>query len=139
VSNLYEDHVAAFLALLSGTGLTAYDSIVSDGAPETYVLVYPHFETPDGTIAPDALSLVLSSIALDAWMYVHSVSSTPASARAIAARARTAVLDQVLTVAGRACFPVRWREGQPVRRDEEIPGGPVFDQVDVYGWRSVPA
>jgi hypothetical protein len=139
VSNLYEDHAAAFLALLTGAGLTSYDSIVLGAPPEKYVLIYPHFQTPDGSAAPDALSLTLASTVLDAWMYVHSVSSTPASARAVAARVRTAVLDQALTVTSRTCFPLRWREGQPVRRDEDIPGDPVFDQVDVYGWRSVPA
>lgn len=139
MSNLYEDHAAAFLAVLTGAGLTTYDSKVDDGAPGMYVLVYPCFQTPDGLAAPDALSLTLASVALDAWMYVHSVGSTAASARAVSSRVRTAVLDQVLTVAGRTCFPVRWREGQPVRRDEEIPGEPVHDLVEVYGWRSVPA
>jgi hypothetical protein len=139
VSNILEDHAAAFLALISGTGLTTYDSKVGDGVPAQYVLVYPLFETPDGVLAPDALSLTLASTALDIHMYVHNVGVTPQSARATASRARTAVLDQVPVVADRICFPVRWREGQPVRRNEEIPGAPVFDQVDVYGWRSLPA
>jgi hypothetical protein len=139
VSNILEDHAAAFLALISGTGLTTYDSLVGKNAPKEYVLVYSLFETPDGVLAPDALSLTLASTALDVSMYVHNVGVTPQSARATASRTRSAVLDQVLTVAGRICFPVRWREGQPARRNEEIPGAPVFDEVAVYGWRSLPA
>lgn len=139
MSNLLEDHAAAFLALITGTGLTVYDGQVDDDAPSQYVLVYALFETPDGLIAPDATSLTLASTTLDALMYVHQVGITAPSARATAARVRTAVLDQVLVVAGRTCFPVRWREGQPPRRNEEIPGAPVHDQVDVYAWRSIPA
>lgn len=139
MSNVFQDHYAPFEVLLTGAGLTVYDSIVPDGPADKYLLIYPYFQTPDGLAAPDALSMALASTVLDAWMYVHSVSSTAQSARAYAALARTAVLDQVLTVPGRTCFPVRWREGQPVRRDEEIPGSPSFDHVDVYGWRSLPA
>lgn len=139
MSNLLEDHAAAFLALLTGTGLTVYDGEVPDGPAAQYALVYAYFETPDGLVAPDAVSLTLASGPLDARMYVHNVGITPGSARATAARSRAAVLDQVPVVAGRTCFPIRWREGQPPRRDEEIPGTPVHDQVDVYGWRSLPA
>ncbi len=139
MSNLLEDHAAAFLAAISGTGLTVCDGEVPEDVGEQYVLVYALFETPDGSIAPDAIGLTLASTALDAAMYVHCVGPTPQSARATAARVRAAVLDQVLVVAGRTCFPVRWREGQPPRRNEEIPGAAVHDQVDVYGWRSIPA
>lgn len=138
MSNLYEDHVTAFLALLTGAGLTAYDGQVDDDPAATYVLVYSYFETPDGLAAPDAVSLMAASVVLDPRMYVHCVGSTSASARAIAARVRAAVLDVAPSIAGRTCFPIRWREGQPVRRDEEIPGTPVFDQAEVYGWRSLP-
>jgi hypothetical protein len=139
VSNILEDHAAAFLGLISGTGLTTYDSKVDDGAPAQYVLVYSMFETPDGLLAPDALNLTLASTVLDISMYVHNVGSTPQSARATASRTRTAVLDVVPVVAGRTCFPIRWREGQPGHRNEEIPGAPVLDEVHVYGWRSLPA
>lgn len=139
MSNLLEDHLAAFTALLTGDGLTVYDGQVPESPTAAYVLVYAHFEMPDGLAAPDAVSLAGESIELDPRVYAHCVGSTPQSARAIAARVRAAVLDQVLTVSGRTCFRVRWREGQPARRDEEIPGMPVHDQVDVYGWRSVPA
>lgn len=139
MSNPLQDHAAAFLALISGAGLTVYDSQVPDSPAAQYVLVYPMCETPDGVLAPDAVSLTLASTVLDVSMYVHHVGVTAQSARATASRTRNAVLDQVLTVTGRTCFPVRWREGQPGRRNEEIPGAPVFDEVHVYGWRSLPA
>jgi hypothetical protein len=138
VSNLLEDHTAAFLALLTGAGLTAYDGEVPDGAANQYVLVYSYFETPDGLVAPDAVSLAGASVELSPRMYTHSVGVTAQSARATAARVRAAVLDQVLAVSGRTCSAVRWREGQPPRRNEEVPGDPRHDQVDVYGWRSLP-
>lgn len=139
MSNLFEDHIAAFAALLTSVGLTVYDGEVPDDPAVQYVLLYDYFVTPDGLTAPDALSLTLASGPLDPQIYVHSVGVTRQSARATAARVRAAVLDQVLAVAGRTCFPVRHRDGQSVRRNEEIPGRPVFDQVDVYGWRSLPA
>lgn len=139
MSNILEDHAAAFLALISGAGLTTFDSQVSGSPPGQYVLVYPMFETPGGLLAPDAISLTLASTALDIHMYVHNVGVTAQSARATASRTRAAVLDQAPVVPGRLCFPIRWREGQPARRNEEIPGAPVFDEVAVYAWRSLPA
>jgi hypothetical protein len=139
VSNILEDHIAAFLTAVRATGLTVYDGEVAEDPPRQYVLVYPMFETPDGAVAPDAISLTSESTVLDPLMYVHQVGITPASARATAARVRGAVLDVVLTVPSRTSFKVSWREGQPARRNEEIPGSPVHDQVDVYGWRSLPA
>src|SRR5688572_10576408 len=61
VSNLFEDHVAAFTALITGAGLTVYRGKVTGTPPAQYVLVYSYFETPDGLAAPDAVSLVLDS------------------------------------------------------------------------------
>lgn len=139
MSNLFQDHVAAFGQLLEGEGLIWYDGQVPDAPSAQYVLVYAYFETPDGLAAPDAVPLTYVSRALDVRMYLHCVSPTAQGARATAARVRGAALDTTPVVAGRTCFPVRWREGQPARRDEEVPGLPVHDLVDVYGWRSVPA
>lgn len=145
MSNIFQDHTAAFLALLTDDGLTVYDGAVVDEngepidqPPPQYVLVYSYFETPDGTVSPDAISLTGASIELAPRMYAHCVGVTAQSARATAARVRAAVLDQVPVMAGRTCGPIRWREGQPPRRDEDVPGNPVHDQVDVYGWRSLP-
>jgi hypothetical protein len=137
VSNLFQDHLDAFSELLAADSLTWYDGQVPDGAPEQYVLLYTYFETPDGLAAPDAVDLTHLSRVLDARVYAHCVGSTPASARATAARVRALVLDETLVIPGRVCLRIGWREGQPPVRNEEIPGQPVHDQVDVYGWRSV--
>lgn len=141
-----QDHADAFLALVRAASgsplLTVYDGEVPDGSAPAYALVYFYIETPDGLVAPDAVPLTYDSDVIDARAYVHSVGQAPEAARAaraVAGRVRSAVLNRTLTITGRSCFPVRWREGQPPQRNEEIPGTTVFDQTDVYGWRSVPA
>jgi hypothetical protein len=141
-----QDLADAFLALLRSApgspSLTVYDGQVDDDAPPAFVVVYLYIETPDGLAAPDAVPLTLDSDVIDVRAYVHCVGGAPEAsraARAVAGRVRSAVLNKVLTVPGRTCFPIRWREGSPPQRNEEIPGRVVFDQTDVYGWRSVPA
>lgn len=140
-----QDHADAFLALARSSpgspSLTVYDGTVPAGAVAPYALVYFYIETPDGLLAPDKISLTLASTAVNCRAYVHAVGDVPEApraARAVAGRFRAAVLDKTLSVAGWTCFPVRWLEGQPPRRNEEIPGSTVFDQVDVYGWTAVP-
>lgn len=134
-----QDHCDAFLALLQAdASLTPYDGQVPNGPADHYALVYFYIETPDGLVAPDAVDLTFDSDVVDARAYVHSVGPTPSSARTVSGRVRTAVLNQTLVISGRSCFPIRWREGQPPQRNEEVPGSPVHDQVDVYGFRSVP-
>lgn len=135
-----DDHFAAFFALLQADPtLNPYDGQVPDSPAQRYSLVYFYVETPDGLVAPDAVALTGDSTVIDGRAYVHSVGVTPASARRQADRVRALVLDAVPVIAGRSCSPIRWREGQPPQRNEEIPGAPVHDFVDVYGWRSVPA
>jgi hypothetical protein len=142
-----QDHCDAFLALLAAAPggppiLTVLDGKVPDGTDPPYALVYFYVETPDGLTAPGWLSLTLASTAINARAYVHSVGGepqAPKAARAVAGRVRAAVLDQVLTVAGWSCNPIRWLEGQPPRRNEEVPGAAVFDQVDIYGWTATSA
>lgn len=141
-----QDHADAFLALAraaSGSpALTVYDGAVGSSPPPAYALVYFYIETPDGLAAPDAVPLTFDSDVIDAWAYVHSIGGDPEparAARAVSGRVRAAALNRVLTVSGRTCFPIRWREGQPPRRNEEVPGSTAFDQVDVYSFRSLPA
>jgi len=136
--SVVDDHFTAFFALLQAdAGLNPYDGLVPDGAVR-YSLVYFYVETPDGLAAPDAVNLTLDSDVIDARAYVHNVGVTPAAARIQCGRARMAVLNKTPAITGRTCFPIRWIEGQPPQRNEEVPGTTVFDQVDVYGWRSVP-
>lgn len=134
------DHFEAFFALLQADGqLASYSGEVPEDPADHYALVYFYIETPDGLAAPDAVDLTFASNVIESRAYVHCVGPTPTSAMAVSGRVRTAVLNKTPTITGRACHPVRWREGQPPQRNEEIPGAPVHDQVDVYGWRSVPA
>jgi hypothetical protein len=141
-----QDLADAFLALLRAApgspSLTVFDGKVGDDAPPAFAVVYFYVETPDGLAAPDAVALTADSDVIDARAYVHCVGGEPEAsraARAVAGRVRGALLNRTLTVPGRTCFPIRWREGSPPQRNEEIPGRVVFDQTDVYGWRSVPA
>lgn len=139
-----QDHADAFLALLTDApggppDLVVHDGAVPSGGTPPYALAYVFIETPDGFTAPDKISLTYASTAINARAYVHCVGANAVAARAVAGRVRAAVLDVTLTVAGRSCFPVRWLEGQPPQRNEEIPGTTIFDQVDVYGFSSVPS
>lgn len=135
-----QDHFAAFFGLLQADAtLNPYDGEVPDGAPTRRSVVYFFVMTPDGLAAPDAVDLTFDSDVIDGRAYVHNVGVTPKSARIQSDRVRTAVLNRTPAIAGRSCFPVRWLDGQPPQRNEEVPGGPVHDLVDVYGWRSVPA
>lgn len=140
-----QDEADAFLTLLGAASgspaLVVCDGVVPPGTAPPYALVYFYIETPDGLAAADAVSLTFDSDVIDAWAYVHCVGVEPQaarSARAVAGRVRAAVLNQTLMVANRSCFPIRWHEGSPPTRNQET-GETVFDQVDVYGWRSVPA
>lgn len=150
-----QDHCDAFLTLLTGAlvapALKVFDGVVNQEAlrgsatfdtDPPYVLVYFQMETPDGEAVPDWMSLTLASTAINARAIVHSVGGEPQSsraARAVAGRVRAAVLDQKLTVSGWSCNPVRWVEGQPPQRNEDVVGAAVFDQVDVYGWTATSA
>lgn len=139
-----QDLADAFFALARSApglpALTVYDGSVPTGPDLMYALVYFYIETPDGLQAPDAVPLTFDSDVVDAWAYVHCVSQEPMAARGsrgVAGRVRSVLLNKTLTVTGRSCFPIRWREGQPPQRNEDT-GVTIVDTVDVYSWRSVP-
>lgn len=136
-----QDHCDAFLAraraAAGSPALTVHDGEVPDGSTPPYALVYFFVETPDGVAAADKISLTLASTAINARAYVHCVGVNAEAARAVSGRFRAQVLDVTLSVPGWSCFPVRWLEGNPPQRNEEIPGSTLFDQVDVYGWAAV--
>ncbi len=145
MSHPIQDHFDAFVALLGSAAgsppLAVYDGEVPVDPAPAFALVHFFIETPDGLAAPDAVPLTMDSDVIDSWAYVHQVGGSPQAARAaraVAGRVRAAVLNRTLTIPGRECFPIRWREGRPPQRSEEIPGRVVMDQVDVYSWRSLP-
>lgn len=131
-------HADAFLALLRADALlTVYDGIVS-GASDHYALVYCFRQLPGADAAPDKTALTGDSTTVDMRFYVHCVGVDAVAARAVQGRVEARLLDVTPVVAGRACFPIRWLEGQQLVRDEETLSS-VFDAVDVYGFISVPA
>lgn len=134
-------HAQAFLDLLDADNtppaLVVLDGKVPDGQSLPYVLVYFYIATPDGLVAPDKVGLDFDSDVVELWAYCHNVGGNAMAARIEAGRTRAAVLNRTPVVAGRSCFPIRWREGQPAARDEDT-GALYIDQVDVYGFTSVP-
>jgi hypothetical protein len=140
IQDLFDAFKALLLTAPGSPALVVYDGSVDDGAVPPYAKVDFYIETPDGLTAPDAVPLTFDSDVIDARAYVHCVGGDPQAARAaraVAGRVRAAVLNKTLTVTGRSCFPIRWREGQPPQRNEETLTV-VQDLVEVYGWRSVP-
>lgn len=134
-----EDHVAAGLALLTAdTALKVYDGEVPDSPAAAYVLVYAFRQLPDGTVAADrGVSLVGTSAVVDMRLFCHCVGTTAAQARWVQSRVEAALLDVTPVISGRGCFPIRWVDGeQTIRNQETLVGS--FDQVDIYGWSSVP-
>jgi hypothetical protein len=140
--SVLDDHALAFLALVRAD-ITPTPVVVLDGKVDgtqalPYTLVYFYLSTPDGLAAPDKVSLDFDSDVIEMWAYCHHVGGSAQAARVQSGRTRAAVLNKTLTISGRSCFPIRWREGQPASRDEAT-GSTYLDQVDVYGFTSVPA
>lgn len=133
-----QDLATAGLALLTADSqLTVYDGEVT-GTADHYVLVYTFRQLAGALIRPDATRLTGDQRAVDMQLYCHCVGPTAASARAIAGRVEARLLNVRPVVSGRVCHPIRWLEGQPPNRDQST-GPTVMDQVDVYGWTSVPS
>ncbi|MFC3504809.1 hypothetical protein ACFOOK_28110 [Micromonospora krabiensis] len=132
-------HADAFLARArTAPGLpqlVVLDGFVPAGQAMPYLLVYLHAETPE---LPDSRSVQGASERFVMYAYCHSVGGSALAARAVSQRGRGVLLDAVLSVAGRRCFPIRHVESPAVQRDEST-GTAVFDQVDIYRLESVPA
>lgn len=132
-----QDHADAVLTLLrADASLTVYDGAVT-GTADHYVLVYTFRQLPGALVMPDKISLTGDSTTVDMRFYCHCVGVNAIAARAVQARVQAVLLDVTPTISGRACFPIRWIEGQQSERDEETLST-VFDAVDVYGLVTVP-
>lgn len=135
---IIQAHADAFLGLLStDTSLRVQDGAADKATVRPYVLVYLTFWTPDGETAPDKVPLTFNSDVLDVRGYCHCVGDNGVAARGVAQRVRAALLNVRPVISGRECFPIRWKEGNPAQRDETT-GVLVVDQMDVYGFTSVP-
>ncbi|MBM0277812.1 hypothetical protein [Micromonospora tarensis] len=132
-------HADAFLARARsapGTpALAVYDGVVPDVHEPAYLAVYLYAETPELT---DSRSMRGGSERFVMHAICHAVGGSASAARAVSQRGRSVLLDAVLTVAGRRCFPIRSEGSNPVLRDEST-GAAVFDQADLYRFESVPA
>ena len=137
-----QDHADWVLARLNADAqLTVCDGLVPKGTNPPYVLVYLMVQTPDGLAAPDKVPLSNDSDVVDLSIYCHCVGAgvnAARNARAVSGRVRAQLLNVLPVLAGRVCWPLRWRESQPPQRDEELLT-PVVDLVDVYGLVSKPA
>ena len=127
--------LAKLRAAVGSPALVVYDGQVPEDPAPAYVVVYLHAETPE---LPDSRSVQGASERFVVSVYCHCVGGAAVAARAVAQRVRGALLDVVLIVPGRRCFPVRHADSQPPQRDETT-GRLVMDQVDVYRLESVPA
>lgn len=130
-------HADAVLGLLrADTALTVYDGQVT-GTADHYVVVYTFRQLPDGQVAPDKTPLTGDTVTVDMRFYCHCIGTDAVAARAVQARVETALLDVTPLVVGRACFPIRWHDGQQASKDE-VTLSLVVDNVDVYRLVTVP-
>ncbi|HEX7160402.1 MAG TPA: hypothetical protein VF223_04105 [Trebonia sp.] len=108
--------------------LTVYDGVVPQTPADHYVLVYSQVEWPDDD--PDNTVEGKTEAVTARWI-CHCVGPTAVSARAVAQRVRTQLLDHRPTVAGVECAPIGQAESVPPTRDEST-GRLVMDAVAVY-------
>lgn len=140
--NVLQAHTRAVLALLDADDgpppLVVCNGIVGPGVVPPYVLVYFALRTPTGFEVPEMVSLEQTSDVLVLSAYCHSVGyDTPDAALAVAGRARTRLLGVTPTIVGRVCAPIVHADGPPTARDEKTQR-PVFDQIDLYQFTSLP-
>lgn len=127
------------LASAPGTpALVVHDGMVKKGSTPPYVVVYFSVLAPSAQVEPQAVSIETTYDFLDVAAYCHCVGVDAAAARSVAARVSGRLLGVVPQIAGRDCTPVWHDDGSPPTRDETT-GVPVFDQVDVYRFKSYPA
>lgn len=136
-------HANAFLTLLAAAppgapspALVVYDGKVPD--PPTvvtlpYVLVYFVTTTPEGT------SLTGDQDKAVTRAYCHCVGENAAAARAVAGRVAVALLNAVVSISGRVCWPIRDDDASSPPDNDETTGVQVMDAVTVYRLTSVPA
>lgn len=130
-------HADAFLGLLQAdTDLVVYDGKVPDlpaVVAKQYVLLYFDTTTPEGTSLTGEQDRAITRA------YCHCVGADAKASRAIAGRVAARLLNAVVSVAGRVCWPIRDDgSGGPPDRDETT-GVQVMDGVSVYRLESVPS
>jgi hypothetical protein len=119
---------------LGPPALVVFDGVVpaNTAVNAGYVLVYSYLSRPSED--PDNNLDGRTRVWDQRWI-LHCVGGTASAARAVAQRARTALLDVRPTVTGLACGLIRLEESQPPQRDETT-GTPVMDAVETYRLRA---
>lgn len=145
--NILQLHKKAFLDLLdadnTSPALLVLDGIVpgppqqTTWQPPPYVLLYFALTTPSGVDEPDKVSLENTSDVLNAIAWCHCVGGDQHAALAVAGRVRAALRGVTPVISNRVCAPIVQSDSQPTQRDETT-GTPVFDQVDIWQFTSLP-
>jgi len=132
---LETDVLRAGIALLQlDSALNLQEGKVTNLTPRPYVLVQTWTQWPEDA---DSNALDYLSRTLEARWYVHCVGDTRESASAMAQRARTQLLDKLLTLTGRptVAFTLIKQESALQPTLDESTGVPVFDAISVYKTR----
>lgn len=121
----------AVLALLRTFVTPVYDGQVplnDKGRPEAdrYAVLY----ADAGTRNADDLPLTADRF-VHRWQ-VTSVGSDRRQAEWVAVKCRDALLDEPLAVDGWHTTPITHESSSVIRRDDDLPGPPVFYAVDTY-------
>lgn len=139
--NILQAHAQVFLDLLDADNvspaLVVLNGRVPEGQRPPYALLYFALRTPTGRDVPELVSLESTSDVVVASAYCHNVGGDPHGALAVAGRVRTALLGVTPSIAGRVCAPIEQVDAMPTDRDEST-GEPIFDQVTVYEFLSLP-
>jgi len=125
--------------LRADTGLTVYDGVVPNGtlvagqAVPPFVVVYTDLTQP-ADAASGANTLEGKSRHRTVAWYCHCVGNDAITARAVAQRVRTALIDVRPTVAGipaESVGQISEVQSDPAGKDESL-GFPVFSALRVY-------
>jgi hypothetical protein len=119
---------------LGPPALVVFDGVVpiNTSVNAGYVLVYSYLTRPSED--PDNALDGRTRVWQVRWI-LHCVGGTAAAARAVAERARTALLDVRPTVTGLSCGLIRLEDTQPPQRDETT-GALVMDAIQTYRLRA---
>jgi hypothetical protein len=125
----------AGLALLQAdTGLVVFDGGVPNPTPTPpYALVYTTVARPSDD--PDNSGDGRSRVWNAAWI-VHCVGANAASARAVAQRVRTQLLDVTPVITGLSCNRIRMDPDAPPPQRDETTGVVVMDLTQTYRLRA---
>jgi hypothetical protein len=139
IDKAHADAVLGLLhAALDPVPISVFDGKVPDPTPKVatnpWVLVYFN---PGWPVDGKANSLDGTATTYQLTFFTHSIGATAAAARAVAGQVRAALLNVRPIVTGRSCWPIRWDDGSPTDRNEDL-GFPVMDKVDVWKLQTAP-